>query len=88
VTDLGGDPLHPTVFGQPFDAVVVADGGWSTLRQLITGNAKQPEYAGHAIYRAKCTVPDFEDAYGAFVGEGAHMVSRYWWPDLDGEVYI
>ena len=51
VQDLGGDPMRPTVLGQTYDAVVVADGGWSKLRPLITGNQKQPEYAGYVIYR-------------------------------------
>lgn len=53
VKDLGGDPMHPTVLGQPYDAVVVADGGWSNLRPLITGSQKQPEYAGYVIYRGR-----------------------------------
>ncbi len=42
VTDLGGDNMHPTIFGEVFDAVIIADGGWSTLRRYVNGD-KLPE---------------------------------------------
>ena len=79
VTDLGEekDPLRPMVNGQRYDTVIVADGGWSRLRPLVTGDIKgQPEYAGYVIYRAKCSLQDFEAAYGVFVGEGMYTVKK------------
>ena len=80
VTDLlgeEGDPLRPTVNGQRYDTVIVADGGWSRLRPLVTGDDQgQPEYAGHVIYRAKCSLQGFEADYGAFVGEGIYTVKK------------
>ena len=76
VTSLGDDPFRPVVHGQPYDAVIVADGGWSTLRRHVTGDTKQPEYAGHVIYRAKCALPDFEATHGTFVGEGVYTVEK------------
>jgi len=83
VTDLGSDPLRPVVQGQPFDAVIVADGGWSKLRHLVTGKVKQPEYAGHVIYRSKCALSDFQAAHGTFVGEGVYTVNKVFAIALD-----
>ena len=46
IHDLGVDPMKPTIHDQVYDAVIVADGGFSSLRKFVTGDDKQPEYAG------------------------------------------
>ena len=51
--------MKPTINDQVYDAVIVADGGFSSLRKYVTGNDKQPEYAGHLIYRAKLALEDY-----------------------------
>lgn len=70
VTDLGNDNMRPTIDGIVYDAVIVADGGWSTLRKYVNGVDKQPEYAGYIIYRAKL---DSDTYFPNFQGEGAVM---------------
>ncbi|KAJ3023776.1 UNVERIFIED_CONTAM: hypothetical protein HDU68_008459 [Siphonaria sp. JEL0065] len=72
VTDLGEDPERPTIDGKTYDAVILADGGWSSLRsKYIT--KKQPEYSGHVIYRCKVSKKDFPD----FVSEAAYPVGKF-----------
>ena len=63
IHDLGVDPMKPTINDQVFDAVIVADGGFSSLRKYVTGDDKQPEYAGHMIYRARLAVEDYPGRY-------------------------
>ena len=50
VSDLGDDPNRPTVLGEVYDLVIVADGGWSTLRAKYFDQAI-PRYAGYTGYR-------------------------------------
>jgi len=58
IDDLGPDPQKPTINGTTDDLVILADGGWSSLRhKYIT--PKKPEYAGHVIYRLKVNKKDF-----------------------------
>ncbi|KAI8616402.1 hypothetical protein BC830DRAFT_1118160 [Chytriomyces sp. MP71] len=71
VTDLGDD-AHPTIDGKAYDAVILADGGWSSLRsKYIT--KKEPEYSGHVIYRCKVNKRDFPD----FVSESAYHEGKF-----------
>jgi 2-polyprenyl-6-methoxyphenol hydroxylase-like FAD-dependent oxidoreductase len=65
--------MHPTIDGQEYDAVIVADGGWSTLRHYVNGNEKQPEYAGYVVYRTKLDAKHYPD----FDGEGIYMTGKY-----------
>ena len=73
ITTLGDDLTRPVVEGVEYDAVVIADGGWSSLRKLVTGDDKQPEYAGHLIYRAKLKMEDFP----GFYAEGGYQNGKY-----------
>ena len=59
IDDLGTDAMHPTIQGHEYDAVIIADGGFSSLRRFVTGDDRQPEYAGHMIYRVKVPLADF-----------------------------
>ncbi|KAJ3289246.1 hypothetical protein HDU79_004204 [Rhizoclosmatium sp. JEL0117] len=68
VIDLGDDPMKPTINGQVYDAVILADGGWSTLREKYITD-KKPDYSGHIIYRCKVLKSDFPD----FDSESAYM---------------
>lgn len=51
VESLGDNANQPSINGEAFDAVIVADGGWSRLRGLYF-DKRQPEYAGYQLYRA------------------------------------
>lgn len=67
VLDLGNDNMSPTIDGEVFDIAIIADGGWSALRQYVTGN-KEPDYAGYVIWRARVDaedLPEFKD-FGIF----------------------
>eukprot|EP00937_MAST-01D_sp_MAST-1D-sp2_P003001 g3001.t1 len=71
VHSLGQDVSRPSIEGEEYDLLVVADGGWSGLRQCVTGG--QPEYAGYVIFRGNipwAEVPWF----GAF---GNHSSGLY-----------
>jgi 2-polyprenyl-6-methoxyphenol hydroxylase-like FAD-dependent oxidoreductase len=70
VSDLGPLPqTQPIVDGEVFDAVIIADGGFSTLRHHVNGSVQQPEYAGQMVFRTKVDRRDFPD----FSGEGGYM---------------
>ncbi|KAI9022365.1 hypothetical protein DFJ74DRAFT_669222 [Hyaloraphidium curvatum] len=72
VDDLGPDPSRPTVFGEPYDLAVIADGGWSALRSKYFPPAS-PEYAGYSVWRFRVRaedVPGF-DAYGEYHAAGS-----------------
>ncbi len=89
VKDLGDDIMRPTIDGKVYDAVIIADGGFSSLRRYVNGDEKQPEYAGHLIFRAKLALEDFPD----FTGEGAYNGGKYFAIALnvvacDGRRYI
>lgn len=71
VTSLGEDNMHPTIDGKVYDVVVIADGGFSSLRTYVNGDA-QPEYSGHVIYRIKLALEHFPD----FSVEGAHNAGQ------------
>lgn len=80
VTDLGDDPAKPTVKGETFDLAVIADGGWSSLRDKYFGTSREPEYAGYQVYRFRVRadkVPGF-DAYGEYYSrapDGTHYAT-------------
>jgi len=70
VSDLGPSPTaQPTINGEGFDAVIIADGGFSSLRHYVNGDAQQPEYAGQVVFRTKVDRRDFPD----FADEGGYM---------------
>ncbi len=69
VTDLGPSPQsQPTIEGDVFDAVIIADGGFSSLRHLVNGAVQQPEYAGQMVFRAKLA----REHFPGFSGEGGY----------------
>jgi 2-polyprenyl-6-methoxyphenol hydroxylase-like FAD-dependent oxidoreductase len=72
VNDLGTDNMRPTIDGKVYDMVVIADGGFSSLRRYVNGSVKQPEYAGHLIFRAKLALDDFP----GFGAEGIYENGR------------
>ena len=74
VTDLGDDEMHPTIDGKVYDVVIIADGGFSSLRRYVNGVEKQPEYAQQVIFRAKLEAKDYP---GHFDGEGAYTEGKY-----------
>jgi 2-polyprenyl-6-methoxyphenol hydroxylase-like FAD-dependent oxidoreductase len=69
VEDLGSDPTtRPVINGTPYDMVIIADGGWSRLRHLVTGAVTSPSYAGYIIWGGQleaADVPGFKD-FGVF----------------------
>lgn len=88
ITELGNDVMHPTIDGIVYDAVIIADGGWSSLRRYVNGE-KKPEYGGYLIFRAKLDSALFP----RYNGEGAHTSGRYFCMSLnvaldDGRDYI
>jgi 2-polyprenyl-6-methoxyphenol hydroxylase-like FAD-dependent oxidoreductase len=73
VMDLGSAPdAHPAIHGEGFDAVIIADGGFSTLRHYVNGSESAPAYAGQVVFRTKVAREHFLD----FAGEGGYMESR------------
>ncbi len=73
VSTLGPHPdTRPTIDGEAFDAVIIADGGFSSLRHYVNGTEKHPEYAGQMIFRTKVDRRDFPD----FADEGGYMVGN------------
>ena len=88
VIDLGGDVMKPTINGNQYDAVIIADGGWSTLRHYVNGN-KEPEYSGYVIWRAKVALKDVP----RFSGEGLYYSGKYFVialnvPTCDGQDFV
>jgi len=45
-----GDADHPSIDGESYDLVAVADGGWSELRGKYFESEAQPEYSGYQIF--------------------------------------
>jgi 2-polyprenyl-6-methoxyphenol hydroxylase-like FAD-dependent oxidoreductase len=65
VADLGASPhTQPTIGGDVLDAVIIADGGFSSLRHHVNGVAQQPEYAGQMVFRTKLEREHFPDLRG------------------------
>ena len=88
VTDLGNDAMNPTINGHRYDAVIVADGGWSTLRHYVNGN-KEPEYSGYVVWRAKVALKDVP----RFSGEGLYYSGKLFTialnvPTCDGQHFV
>jgi len=64
IQDLGEDVTKPTIDGESFDLVVLADGGWSKLRRYVT-NA-QPQYAGYVCWRGQIDAADYPSGFDDF----------------------
>lgn len=85
ITELGNDILNPTIHGSVYDAVVIADGGWSSY---VNGD-KEPEYAGYTIWRAKVALEHLRE----FRSEGAYDSGQYFAialrvPTCDGQHFV
>ena len=67
IKDLGEDPTRrPAIDGTAYDLVLLADGGWSGLREHITST--QPDYTGYVVWRGlvdAAAVPGYR-AFGVF----------------------
>jgi 2-polyprenyl-6-methoxyphenol hydroxylase-like FAD-dependent oxidoreductase len=72
IEDFGEDLMKPSIDGNVYDTVIVADGGFSTLRKFVNGYDKKPEYAGHMIYRVKLDNREFPE----FNAEGGYTEGR------------
>lgn len=64
-----GDPEAPTIDGETFDLAIVADGGWSTLRDRYIESKRAPEYTGYQIYWGRVDAADLPDALTRFGGQ-------------------
>jgi len=53
-----GDAATPTVDGDSFDFVIIADGGWSSLRGKYFNDEEQPEYTGYQIFWGRADAAD------------------------------
>ena len=67
-----GDVAAPTVDGAAYDFVVVADGGWSSLRRFVVGD-QQPVYSGYCLWRG---LMDLERA-PSFRSFGGHRTGYF-----------
>lgn len=72
VETLGNDNMSPTIDGEVFDAVIIADGGWSSLRHYVNGDSL-PEYSGMVIWRAKVEAKEMPE----FHAEGGFSSGQY-----------
>ena len=52
-----GDENSPIVAGNPYDLVILADGGFSVLRKCVT--TQQPEYGGYFLWRGLLALKEF-----------------------------
>ena len=51
VAELQGTVDKPLIGDKPYDLVVLADGGFSALRENVLGDIVKPEYAGYVVWR-------------------------------------
>lgn len=58
VHTLGDDPNKPTIDGEEFDLAVIADGGWSTLRDKYVETLQRPQYSGYQIFWSRVDAED------------------------------
>ena len=65
VDDLG-DVNNPTILGEKYDLVILADGGFSQLRQFVTD--VNPEYGGYVLYRGLLPLKELPEFSSGFVG--------------------
>jgi len=74
VESLGSeDPImKPTIGGEKYDLVVIADGGWSGMRRYVIDDddQEQPRYAGYVVWRGmvsadRVSAPPFQ-SYGIY----------------------
>lgn len=67
VETLGDDPLKPTIDGETFDLAIIADGGWSQLRDryfassTTAAQSNQPEYSGYQIFWSRVDAEETGD---------------------------
>lgn len=68
VSTLGDDVQKPTVDGAAYDLVIVADGGWSSLRAQYI-DRQQPVYSGHQIIWASVDAAELPSGLRSFESE-------------------
>ena len=90
VPDLGPNAeTRPEIAGTVYDAVIIADGGFSSLRHFVNGDGQQPEYSGQMVFRVEVNRRYFPD----FAGEGGYQEAHAFAMMLqvvqnDGRVWI
>lgn len=68
VDTLGDDTDMPTIDGELFDLAIIADGGFSTLREKYMDDAA-PTYTGHQIYWASVDTAELSSGLNSFDSE-------------------
>lgn len=68
VSTLGEDVKKPTIDGVVFDLAIIADGGWSDLRQQYI-DSRLPEYTGHQIIWASVDTAELPGGLRSFESE-------------------
>jgi 2-polyprenyl-6-methoxyphenol hydroxylase-like FAD-dependent oxidoreductase len=70
------DEKHPIVIdGKPYDLVILADGGFSSLRSLVTEEV--PHYAGYICWRGSVTMSKLPTALKRQIQEGVYKDGHY-----------
>jgi 2-polyprenyl-6-methoxyphenol hydroxylase-like FAD-dependent oxidoreductase len=85
ITELHGSlEEQPVVDGVPYDLVILADGGFSSLRKYVLGNPEdsadegpQPEYAGYVVWRGGISVRDLPRDVLLGLEEGVYKSGIY-----------
>merc|ERR1711998_57977 len=68
VETLGDDVQRPTINGETFDLAIIADGGWSMLREKYI-DSQLPVYSGHQIYWASVDTAELPGGLSSFASE-------------------
>merc|ERR1711998_26220 len=68
VETLGDDVQRPTINGETFDLAIIADGGWSMLREKYI-DSQLPVYSGHQIYWASVDTSELPGGLSSFASE-------------------
>ena len=66
VCTLGEDTQKPMIDGDVFDLAIIADGGWSMLREKYIDGKGRPEYTGHQIYWASVDTDELPGGLSSF----------------------
>jgi 2-polyprenyl-6-methoxyphenol hydroxylase-like FAD-dependent oxidoreductase len=85
ITELHGNlQEQPVVDGVPYDLVILADGGFSSLRKYVLGNPEdttiegpQPDYAGYVVWRGGISVRDLPKDVLLELEEGVYKSGIY-----------
>lgn len=90
VETLGEDANKPTINGEAYDLAIIADGGWSSLRDKYFNKSERPAYTGYQIFWGRADVADCgPDTLHSFDGRteliGPYAVVTLPVPHFDGQ---